>query len=106
MNLGSGLTTYKAVGLRFRTSQIVQLYKLGIVQAKMKICWKFTHPQAIQDVDEFVSSWQWIRRNLALHHHLLTKGSSAVNGCRQNESPNSDKDITIIHMIPAKTCVD
>ncbi len=22
-------------------------------------------------------------------HHLLTNGSSAVNGCRQNESPNS-----------------
>ncbi len=29
-----------------------------------------------------------IKRNLALHH-LLTSGSSAVNGCRQNESPNS-----------------
>uniref|UniRef100_A0A8C1YE13 LSM7 homolog, U6 small nuclear RNA and mRNA degradation associated n=1 Tax=Cyprinus carpio TaxID=7962 RepID=A0A8C1YE13_CYPCA len=27
-------------------------------------------------------------RNVALHH-LLTSGSSAVNGCRQNESPNS-----------------
>ncbi len=26
--------------------------------------------------------------NLALHH-LLTSGSSAVNGCRQNDSPNS-----------------
>ncbi len=29
-----------------------------------------------------------IGENLALHH-LLTIGSSAVNGCRQNESPNS-----------------
>ncbi len=27
----------------------------GIVHPKMKICWKCTHPQAIQDVDEFVS---------------------------------------------------
>ncbi len=29
-----------------------------------------------------------IWRNLALHD-LLTNGSTAVNGCRQNESPNS-----------------
>ncbi len=53
----------------------------------MKICWKCVHPQAIQDVDEFVSSSEQIWRNLALHH-LLTNGSIAVNGCRQNESPN------------------
>ncbi len=26
----------------------------------MKICLKFTHPQAIQDVDEFASSWEQI----------------------------------------------
>jgi len=31
---------------------------------------KFTHPQAIQDVDEFVSSSEEIGRNLALHHFL------------------------------------
>ncbi len=37
------------------------------------------------DIDEFVYSWEQIWRNLALHH-LLTNGSSAVNGCRQNES--------------------
>ncbi len=24
-----------------------------------------------------------------MYHHSLTSGSSAVNGCRQNESPNS-----------------
>ncbi len=29
-----------------------------------------------------------IRRSVAFHH-LLSNGSSAVNGCRQNESPNS-----------------
>ncbi len=29
-----------------------------------------------------------VGRNVALYH-LLTNGSSAVNGCRQNESPNS-----------------
>ncbi len=36
--------------------------------------------------------------NIALHH-LLTNGSSAVNGCRQNESPTY-KNITVIHMTP------
>ncbi len=44
--------------------------------------------QAIQDVDKFVSSSKQIWRYVALHH-LLINGSSAVNGCRQNESPNS-----------------
>ncbi len=60
----------------------------------MKICFKFTHPQAIQDefcmawVDEFVSSSEKIWRNLELHN-LSTNVSSVVNGCRQNESLNS-----------------
>ncbi len=58
----------------------------GIVHLKMKHLWTFCHPRAIQD--EFVSSSEQIWRNLAFHH-LLTNGSSAVNGCRQNESPNS-----------------
>ncbi len=48
----------------------------------MNICWKLTRP-----VDEFVSSSIFLR-NVALHH-LLSNGSSAVNGCHQNESPNS-----------------
>ncbi len=43
---------------------------------------------AIQDIDEFASSSEQIWWNLALHH-LLTNGSSALNGCRQNEGPNS-----------------
>ncbi len=47
-------------------------------------------PQAIQDVDEFVSSSELIWRKVALHN-LFNNGSSAVNGCRQNESPNSEK---------------
>ncbi len=46
------------------------------------------HLQVIQDEDEFVSSSEQIWRNLALHR-LLTNGSFEVNGCRQNESPNS-----------------
>ncbi len=59
-----------------------------IVHTEFKIGWKCTLPQAIQEVDEFVSSSEQIWKNIALHH-LLTNGSSAVNGCRQNESPNS-----------------
>ncbi len=43
---------------------------------------------AIQDVDEFVSSSEQIRRNVALHH-LLTNKSAAVNGCRQNEAKSN-----------------
>ncbi len=42
-------------------------------------------PQAIRDVEKFVSSLEQI---LALLH-LSTNGSSAVNGCRENEIPNS-----------------
>ncbi len=42
--------------------------------------------QSIQHVDEFASSSDL--KILALHH-LLICGSIAVNGCRQNESPNS-----------------
>jgi len=49
---------------------------------------KINNPLASQDVDKFVSSSDQILRNLALHH-LLTNGSTAVNGCRQNESTNS-----------------
>ncbi len=56
---------------------------------------KCTPPQAIKDVDEFISSSEQIWRNLELHH-LLTNGSSAVNGCRQNEQW---KNITLIKKI-------
>ncbi len=47
----------------------------------------YLYAQAIQDVDEFVFSSDQIWRNVALCH-FLTNGSSVVNGCRQNESPN------------------
>ncbi len=57
----------------------------------MNICWQFIHPQAILDADQFVSlSIDQIWRNVALHH-LLTSGSSAVNGCRQNESSKPEE---------------
>ncbi len=68
----------------------------GIVHPKNFISWKCTHPQAIQDVDNVVSLAEQIRSNLALHD-LFTKGSSAVNGCRQNETKQLIKNITIIH---------
>ncbi len=46
-------------------------------------------PQAIQDENDFISSSEQIWRRFVTLHLLLTNGSSAVNGCRQNESPNS-----------------
>ncbi len=61
---------------------------IGIFHPKMNISWKCTRPQAIKDVDEFISSSGQIWRNVALNH-LLSNVSPAVNGCRQNESPNS-----------------
>ncbi len=58
-----------------------------VYQKKKNIWFKCTHPQTIQDVEEFESSWEKIWKNVALHH-FPTNGSSAVNGCRQNESPD------------------
>ncbi len=60
----------------------------GIVHPKTKTCRKCSYPQAIQDEDEFVSSLEQIWRNVYITCSC-TNGSSAVNGCRQNESPNS-----------------
>ncbi len=56
-----------------------------IVHPKINIGWQFTHPHVILDVEVlfiFIFSSEQIWRFLALHH-LLTNGSSAVNGCRQ-----------------------
>ncbi len=70
----------------------------------MKIT-KTNTPQAILDVDDFVSSLEQVWRNAALHH-LLTSGCSAVNGCRQNESPNSwykhHTNPNLIHTTPVQ----
>ncbi len=41
----------------------------GIVHPKMEISWTFTHPQAIQDVDEFDSSSDLEKFNIALLAH-------------------------------------
>ncbi len=66
------------------TSVSAPTWQTRIVQPKMNICRKCTHPQIIQDVVYLFKIW----RNLSFHH-LLTIGSSAVSGCRQNKSPNS-----------------
>ncbi len=69
---------YTNIFLTFYLSLIFINIK-GIVHSK--ICWEFTHPRDIQDVEEFVSSSEQIWRNVALHL-LLSNGCSAVNGCR------------------------
>ncbi len=53
---------------------------------KIYISWKCTHPQAIQDVDEFVSSSEHIWRNVALHH-LLIKTSHKSTSNPHHSSP-------------------
>ncbi len=52
----------------------------------LQFCWWSPYPQAIQDVDEFVSSSDLEKCSIT---SLLSSGCSAVNGCHQNESPNS-----------------
>ncbi len=71
-----------------------------IVDPKVKICWKCTHPQAIQDVDEFVSSSKQKQEKFS----ITSLTSSAVNGCHQNESLNSwwkhHNNPQVIHVTP------
>ncbi len=55
-------------------------------------------PQAVQYVDEFVSSSELIWKKVALHN-LFNNGFSAVNMCRQNESPNSEKTHVCVKQI-------
>ncbi len=65
----------------------------GIFHTKKKtICRKHTHPHTMQDVEEFDSSLEQIWIHFALHH-LLTNGSSTVNGCHQNANKTADKYI-------------
>ncbi len=67
-------------------------FKGIVVHPKMKSCWEFTHPQTIQDVDEFVSSSEQILRNLALHHLITLQWMGAVTMRVQT----ADKSITIM----------
>ncbi len=66
----------------------------------MKNCWK--HIQAIQDVDEFVSSREQSWRNLALHHLLTMDPLQWMGAVRRGGGggggvQTADKNITIIH---------
>ncbi len=79
----------------------------GIVHPEIQICWQFTHPQVIQDADEFVSSSEQIWRNLA-SHHLLINGSSAVNGCHQSQRNPQEIHTTPVHQLmscEARSCM-
>ncbi len=64
------------------------MLKAKVIFQKCIFAEKFTHPLAILDVDEFFYSSEQIWRNVDLYH-LLNSEASALNGCRQNESPNS-----------------
>ncbi len=58
----------------------------------MKICWKITHPQAIQV--EFVSSSEQIWRNVALHHLLTPMDPLQWMGAVRKRVQTADKNIT------------
>ncbi len=65
----------------------------GIVHPKIKTCWKFPHPQAIENVDEFVSSseqiWEFCIASFA-HQWML----SIISPC----TFFSEKDQTSTHI--------
>ncbi len=64
----------------------VTIFK-GIVDPEIKISWKHTHPQVIQDVDEFVSSSDLEKCIIA---SLARQWILCSEWYRQNESPNSN----------------
>ncbi len=64
-----------------------------VVHSKMKMCWNVLSLRPFKIRMSLFLHQIW--RNVALHQ-CLSNGCSAVNGCRQNESPN----ITIIHTTP------
>ncbi len=89
LNNTSGAFTHLALNHLYLLKHIDHKHThLKEIIQKLKMCWEYTYPQSIQEVVEFVSSSNQIYRNVALYH-LLTNGSSSVNGCRQNESPNN-----------------
>ncbi len=66
---------------------------LWIGHPKILIRWKFTHPQAIQDVEEFVSSSEQISITSLAHQWILC--SEWVPS--EWESKQLIKNITVIH---------
>ncbi len=76
----TGLDIILIFGLTIPFGFELQIKGLGKLKGIVHPKWRWTPSFAI--LDKFVSSEQ-IWRHLAFHH-LLTNGSSAVNGCRQN----------------------
>ncbi len=66
-------------------SEVINMPQMIDLHPKMKICWKLFHPFGHPRC-RWVCLSDKNLRNIALHHSL-TNRSSAVNGCRQNESP-------------------
>ncbi len=62
----------------------------------MKICWKCTPHQAIQDEDEIVSSSEQIWRNLTLHLQWILCSEWVPSEWVQT----ADKNIRVIHITP------
>ncbi len=72
----------------------ISLLFKGIGHPKMKICWQFTHPQAMQDVDEFVSFRSDLEKFTitSLAHQWILCGEWVPS-----EWVQIHKNITIIH---------
>ncbi len=73
--------------------RIIHIYTL-----KMKICWKYTYPQAIQGC-------RWVYFFMETDLKKFSNGSSAVNGCCQNESPKYYSYNIIILLSPVKKLI-
>ncbi len=87
---------FKVIGMaevRGLSRRLWSIIIKGIVHPKMKLCWKSTHPQVIQDVDEFVSSSEQIWRNILCSEWVPSEW----------ESKTADKNIIIIHINPSLT---
>ncbi len=63
-----------------------------------------SHSQPIQDVDEFVSSWEQFWRNVALHHTCSEMYALQWMGAVRMRVQAADKNITIIiHTTPVQS---
>ncbi len=75
----------------FRYSLHCIIFFKGIVCQKINICWKCARRQAIQDVDEFVSSLDLEKCSVASLPHQFQMGAIRMR------VQTVDKNITIIH---------
>ncbi len=70
----------KSVTICLHFKQYVYSFNIERKFSKNRKFDTYTHPQAIRDVDEFVSSCEQIWRNVALHHLLTNVSSTAGVG--------------------------